>query len=142
MQRVGIWVPSELVVAGEVVQVYGPDGVGGVDLSAGVAGGRVVPVPMYDGEHHAPGQPQNGPCQLGTFGRETRSVLVLSDELATGLHTFAARAFDRETGEAAADPTETVEVYVNTAPRGARAVQAVEDLVGGRLRFNFGKLEE
>lgn len=142
MQRVGVWIPSELLVAGEEVQLYGPDSDGVVDLVAGAAGGRALPVPTRDGEHHAPGRSYDGPWHLGTFGHETRMLLVFSRELPTGLHEFAARAFDRETGEPAADPTETFEVFINTAPRAARAVRAVEELVSGRLRFNYGQLEE
>lgn len=142
MQCVGVFVPSELLVAGEEVQVYGPDANGDVDLSAGIGGGRVRPVRLRDGEHHVPGQAYNGPSDLGTMCEETRGAWVFTEELPTGLHEFAARAIDRETGEGAGDPTETVKMYLNTSPRPALLVQPVEELVGGKLRFNFGELEE
>ena len=139
MQQVGVWVPSHELVAREGVQVYGPDAGGDLDLVAGEPTGRIVPIRLRDGEHHNPGHSYNGPADLGPAGEETLSVLVMSRELVTGLHKFAARPFDRQTGEPASNPANEYEIFINTAPQDVRAVRCVEEMQGGRLRFKYGK---
>lgn len=137
MRRVRVWIPSARLDAGERVQVLGPDETGTLDAAAGEPGGRLAPAPMGDGEHWAADGQALGPAQAGELGRERRFAAVTSRPLATGLHEFAMRSYDRQTGAAAGTTGGTVSVYVNTAPQRVRGLRPSGTLVSGRYRFTF-----
>lgn len=124
MQRIGAWVGGELLASGEAVVLFG---------AAGEPGTRVTPTRGNADER------DNGPAHLGTRGAERRSEIVYTREVATGLHSYAIYAHDRETGELAATPGATGAIYINTAPRLPRLMRPEAALVAGRMRFHFGR---
>lgn len=142
MRRVRVWIPSDRLDAGERVQVLGPDDSGALDTSSGEPAARLSPVPMGDGEHWASDGQALGPTQAGELGRERRFAVASSRPLATGMHEFALRAYDRQTGAAAATTGGAVSAFLNTAPERVRGLRPSGALVSGRYRFVFSVRRE
>jgi hypothetical protein len=138
MQAVQVFIPSELVVSGEAVLVYGPDADGVLDTTQVMQGGRVVPIAQ---ERAAPGLQATAFSGAATRGREEPMQRVLSKPLGPGVHEFAFQTASAETDTIAAGISPTAKVYLETAPPEVAGITPEEALVGGKLRFAFARRE-
>ena len=140
MQRIAIWIPTDQLRPGEGALVLGPASADGtLDSAAGEPGGRRIVRPERDNQ--LPGWREINPAGQTTAGRGKPGARVLSRPLGPGVHQFAVRAVDLQTGALGA-VSDVVEVYVNTDPRPARGVRSDAALSGGVLRFTFGVEED
>lgn len=116
---VDIYVPTEETPAGAVVELYGPDAAGNVDLTAAAALGTALkPAAGYEG-----------------FDAEQLRLRLRG--LIFGLKKFAARIRDRDTHATAGGSPVEGELFVNAAPTPPNEMAAIEQVISGKHRFTF-----
>lgn len=136
MTRVRVWIPTEELKAGDIVETLGPAPNGLLDTTAGERGGRLVAIPGRDGEQAPADGAAQGPAGIGGMAVERQMASVLTEPRAFGVVEFSVRVRDRATDAYSSTPA-AAQMYVNGVPRPAAAFKAAADSFAGRRRFTF-----